>query len=54
MGKSNVNIISLDPVVANTKKPADYSVNNHAPAIDYGNKMFEQVWTKYKNNTKIK
>ena len=45
---SNVNIIPLDPVIPNTKQPADYSVNNHAPALDYGNKMFNQVWDRYK------
>ena len=42
------------PIVLNTVIPADYSTKNHAPAIDYGNKMFDQVWDKYKKNTKIK
>ena len=51
---SNVKIIVLDPVVPNTIMPADYGTKNHAPAIDYGNKMFDQVWDKYKKNTKIK
>lgn len=44
----NVNIIPIDPIIPNTKKPLDYSLNNHAPAIDYGNKMFDRIWNEYK------
>ena len=53
---SNVNIIPLDPMTGKKGNlhPADIAQYDHAPAIDSGSKMFNQVWNKYIQKTKIK
>ncbi|WP_158612525.1 hypothetical protein, partial [Leptotrichia sp. OH3620_COT-345] len=49
----NVKIITLNPIYKkdNLLLP-DYTINNHAPALDYGNPMFSQIWKEYEKVSK--
>ena len=47
----NVKIIPLDPIYKNKVRPyPDYTIKNHAPALDYGNPMFEKIWENYEKS----